>query len=54
MIITLLLVLLLIVMIIMAIRDGRPFFSDYLRVFAFIIAILLALFSWLPIVQGVR
>lgn len=51
MITTLLLVLLLIVTIVMAIRDGRPFFADYLKVTLLIIAVLLALFSWLPLVR---
>lgn len=55
MIITFLLVLLLLVMIVMAARDGaKPFFSDYLKASGFIIAVLLALFTWAPLVRGVR
>jgi hypothetical protein len=44
---TLLLVLLLIVMVCMAVRDGRPFFGDPLKLAALIIAILAALSTWL-------
>ncbi len=50
---TILLILLLIVMIFMAVRDGRPFFGDPLKVTAFIIALLLAVLTWLPLVRGV-
>lgn len=53
-IIVVLLVLLLIVMVFMAIRDGRPFFADALKVTALIIAIIVALLSWLPLIRGVR
>ena len=45
------LVLLLIVMVFMAIRDGRPFFADVLKVTALVIAILVAVFKWLPLVR---
>lgn len=46
--VTILLVLLLIVMLCMAIRDGKAFFADFLKVAALVFAILLAALTWLP------
>jgi hypothetical protein len=51
MLVTILLVLLLIVMIFMAIRDGRPFFADALKTTALIIALLLAIATWFPLLH---
>lgn len=48
-IITFLLILLLIVIICMALRDGRPFFADFLKVTVLILTVLLALLTWLPL-----
>lgn len=45
---TVLLVLLLIVLVCMAIRDGRAFFADALKVIALIVVLVFAVVSWLP------
>lgn len=48
---TILLVLLLIFMVCMAIRDGRPFFSDFLKVSALVISFLIAILTWFPLIK---
>lgn len=48
-----LLLVLLIVMIFMAIRDGRPFFGDALKVTALIIVLVAAIVTWWPM-RGMR
>lgn len=49
--ISVLLIALLITMIVMAVREGRPFFGDWLKVIALVIAVVLALLTWLPLVH---
>ncbi len=51
-VITVLLILLLLVMIAMAIRDGRPFFADPLKLTVLIITVLVVLLTWAPIARG--
>lgn len=50
-VLTILLVLLLIVMICMALRDGKSFFADFLKTSALILALLIAVLTWLPLVR---
>jgi len=49
--ITILLVLLLIAVICMALRDGKAFFGDYLKVSVLVITVFLALVTWAPLVR---